>query len=255
MSLPSRCHHIRMNGTQCGSPAVRHQRFCFFHFSAAPLNCEVKSYDLRPDENFVLPVLEDATSVQITISQVMSFLLRGYIDIKTARVLLTACKLASHNLRRMDAEKPRPTQMVVDTSTIQTTPFGADDLWSADSEAANPDPDCSQNQSNDSSSPSPVTPRSSFRADRRKPSEAFIEEERHRLNQMYDATLKRNEEEGRIAAARIQEEARAREQKAAQSAEPPAEPPAKKQPQPEKSADALPPGTIQARARRDRYTH
>jgi hypothetical protein len=134
---PKRCHHIRMNGTQCGSPAMRTDRFCFFHISTVPLNCEIKSYDLRPDENFMLPVLEDATSIQIAISQVMAFLLRGYIDVKKARVLLTACKLASHNLKRMDTEKPLPTQMLVDVETIPANPMGAD-LWSATREADSP---------------------------------------------------------------------------------------------------------------------
>jgi hypothetical protein len=28
-----RCAHIKTNGTQCGSPAVREQRLCFFHDS------------------------------------------------------------------------------------------------------------------------------------------------------------------------------------------------------------------------------
>jgi hypothetical protein len=30
-SYPNRCQHIKINGTQCGSPALRRNRFCFFH--------------------------------------------------------------------------------------------------------------------------------------------------------------------------------------------------------------------------------
>ena len=29
-SIP-RCEHIKINGTQCGSPALRRNHFCFFH--------------------------------------------------------------------------------------------------------------------------------------------------------------------------------------------------------------------------------
>ena len=28
---PNRCQHIKVNGVQCGSPALRRNRFCFFH--------------------------------------------------------------------------------------------------------------------------------------------------------------------------------------------------------------------------------
>ena len=30
-NYPDRCQHIKVNGTQCGSPALRRNRFCFFH--------------------------------------------------------------------------------------------------------------------------------------------------------------------------------------------------------------------------------
>ena len=30
-NFPNRCQHLKINGTQCGSPALRRNRFCFFH--------------------------------------------------------------------------------------------------------------------------------------------------------------------------------------------------------------------------------
>ncbi len=30
-SYPNRWQHLKINGTQCGSPALRRNRFCFFH--------------------------------------------------------------------------------------------------------------------------------------------------------------------------------------------------------------------------------
>ena len=27
----ARCEHVKVNGTQCGSPALRDQPYCYFH--------------------------------------------------------------------------------------------------------------------------------------------------------------------------------------------------------------------------------
>jgi hypothetical protein len=27
----ARCRHIKVNGTQCGSPALRAEKYCYFH--------------------------------------------------------------------------------------------------------------------------------------------------------------------------------------------------------------------------------
>ena len=210
---PKRCHHIKMNGTQCGSPAMRTERFCFFHLNTSPLNCEVRSHDLRPDENFVLPVLEDATSIQLAISQVMAYLLRDYIDVKKARVLLTACKLAAYNLKRMDTEKPTPTQMLVDVTTIPTTPMGAA-LWSETDESHDLDEKLSVPPTQNAQ-PTGKT--------RRRTSEAA------------------QRAEGKAFGARLKESLK----RAAEQAQ--NEPPA------DKSTDSLPPGTIQACQRRKEY--
>lgn len=142
-SVP-RCHHIKMNGTQCGSPAMRTERFCFFHLSASPVNVDVQPPDNSEPDNFLLPVLEDATSIQLTIAQVTTLLLRGRIDVKKARVLLCAMRLAASNLKRMDTEKPSPTQMLIDVCSIPKTPIGAP-LWDAsttgpDFQVQHPDP-------------------------------------------------------------------------------------------------------------------
>lgn len=247
---PNRCHHIKMNGTQCGSPAMRTQRFCFFHLSAAgPLNCEIKSYDLRPDENFLLPVLEDATSIQLAISQVMAFLIRDYIDVKKARVLLSACKLASQNLKRMDTEKPRPTQMLVDVKTIPTTPMGADNLWSATAES----PDRSEDPGLEPDVEPDLEPNDEPAAPQAQnaPPTAF---QTQSLNQHEAARY------GRKDRRRISEATKREERKAAlahlDEARKRAKEEARNQPQAGKSTGALPPGTIQAcqeiRGRRSR---
>ncbi len=100
-NYPDRCQHIKVNGTQCGSPALRRNRFCFFHkrFQDQRINLATDR-KRRGAANFILPVLEDANSVQIAIMQVMRMLVTGQMDHKTASLLLYALQTASANLRQ-----------------------------------------------------------------------------------------------------------------------------------------------------------
>jgi hypothetical protein len=72
-----RCRHIKVNGTQCGSPALRHKNFCFYHQQNRPLTVECF---YNPEEyatgEIELPVFEDAHSIQTVIRQVMQMVLQ-----------------------------------------------------------------------------------------------------------------------------------------------------------------------------------
>jgi hypothetical protein len=102
-SYPNRCQHIKINGTQCGSPALRRNRFCFFHrrFRDEQIKLAVDR-KRRPVGTFVLPVLEDANSIQVALMQVMRLLISQQIEYKTASLLLYALQTASTNLRKID---------------------------------------------------------------------------------------------------------------------------------------------------------
>ena len=108
-----RCTHIKTNGTQCGSPAVRGRRFCFFHKNwhgeRIPLGA-LPAANLNA--SFTLPVLEDADSIQVALMQVMRLILARQIDPKMAGLLLYALQTASVNLRHTELE-PRPRERVV----------------------------------------------------------------------------------------------------------------------------------------------
>ncbi len=69
-----RCTHIKTNGTQCGSPALRGRRFCFFHKnwqgqrialnaqpaspSASPCRCSRTRTPIQVDPRLQLPLSE-----------------------------------------------------------------------------------------------------------------------------------------------------------------------------------------------------
>jgi hypothetical protein len=97
---PNRCQHIKVNGVQCGSPALRRNRFCFFHRKFQDERIKLAVDRARHGAGtFTLPVLEDANSIQIALMQVMRLLLSHQIEPKTASLLLYALQTASGNLR------------------------------------------------------------------------------------------------------------------------------------------------------------
>ncbi len=131
---PDRCQHIKVNGVQCGSPALRRNRFCFFH-----KRFQTESIRLSADRRrrgtatFILPVLEDANSIQMAIMQIMQFILTGQIEHKTASLLLYALQTASTNLRATKFE-PRVHQVILNPRDAAEIPLNANAWDDADYE-------------------------------------------------------------------------------------------------------------------------
>jgi len=124
-----RCQHIKVNGTQCGSPAVRDRRFCFFHKKWHDQRIVINSAQARQSPPTLdLPVLEDANSIQVALMQVMRLLISHQIDHKTAGLLLYALQTASFNLPRTDFEPVVKTKIVIDPTRVDETALG-DPQW------------------------------------------------------------------------------------------------------------------------------
>ena len=82
------------------------------------------------DSQIMLPVFEDAHSIQTMIQRVVQMMLSRRIERKDAGLLLYALQIASGNLKMMQAEKARPTQVVVEPEKAAETPMGMTP-WSA----------------------------------------------------------------------------------------------------------------------------
>jgi hypothetical protein len=121
-----RCTHIKTNGTQCGSPALRGRRFCFFHKNWQGQRIALNVQPATP-LSFTMPVLEDADSVQVALMQVMRLILAGQLDPKIAGLLLYALQTASLNLRQMKLEPYHRESIVIDPSADNGV---GDDAWS-----------------------------------------------------------------------------------------------------------------------------
>jgi hypothetical protein len=134
-----RCQHIKTNGTQCGSPALRDGEFCYHHQECRPERVTVKGADGKASE-ILVPVFEDAHSIKAMVRQVVMLMLEDKIDDKKAGRVLYALQIAAANLKHMEAEKPRPVQVVVDPSKVAETPLGMTP-WSGNEEGHEPEYD------------------------------------------------------------------------------------------------------------------
>jgi hypothetical protein len=131
-----RCQHIKINGTQCGSPAIREHKYCYFHVRWHHKGMQVNAY-FKEQEILTLPTLEDANSIQVGIAEVMRELAAKMIDHKTAGLMLYALQIASANVKNTNFEPEQPTQVVIDRDRIADRPLGAA-AWSNTEEKQQP---------------------------------------------------------------------------------------------------------------------
>src|SRR5438874_4151441 len=131
-----RCQHLKTNGTQCGSPALRNGEYCYFHRRWRMTTVDLSHSAHHVTSEFVLPVLEDADSIQITLGQIMRMIVCRQVDTKSAGLLLYALQIASTNLRRTGFE-PYHRNVTVNLFRVPERIIG-DEAWSpADFQDAN----------------------------------------------------------------------------------------------------------------------
>jgi hypothetical protein len=124
----ARCQHVKVNGVQCGSPALKSRKLCHFHQRWQQGRIQLNANHARRSRySLDLPILEDANSIQVALMQGMRLLLTNQVDHRTAALLFYALQTASSNLSRTTFE-PRPQQVVIDPSSIADTSLG-DDAW------------------------------------------------------------------------------------------------------------------------------
>jgi hypothetical protein len=161
-----RCQYIKVNGTQCGSPAMRRNRFCFFHKRWHEQRIVLNSSRKRQSKSALhLPVLEDANAVQVALMQVMRLLLSGQIEHKTASLLLYGLQTASANLRQVTIDPAVKQKVVIDPRSVDQTPLGefpwSNDDWleqdRLNEERLNADPSKEDQPKEDQSKENPLT--------------------------------------------------------------------------------------------------
>ncbi len=109
-------------------PAMRNGEYCYFHRRWRMTTVDLSHSVHHVTTEFVLPVLEDAESIQITLGQIMRMIVCRQVDTKSAGLLLYALQIASANLRRTGFE-PYHRNVTVDLFRVPERIIG-DEAWS-----------------------------------------------------------------------------------------------------------------------------
>jgi hypothetical protein len=99
MSQPQtrNCTHVKVNGVRCGSPALRGERFCYYHQRV------IRGVRTPPRARIhPIAVIEDPQSIQFTLMEVINALLRDTIDVRRATLILRALHIAVKNMQNRD---------------------------------------------------------------------------------------------------------------------------------------------------------
>jgi hypothetical protein len=90
------CTHIKVNGVQCGSPALRGEVFCYFHQRMIRGVATPPKSRLHP-----IAQIEDEESIQSSLMEVINALVRNTIDFRRAQLILRALHIAVKNSPRV----------------------------------------------------------------------------------------------------------------------------------------------------------
>jgi len=109
------CEHILPGGKRCGSPALRDERFCFYHNNVRqlvpPVNFMMYLRDPQPERNpnyqYEMPYIEDPESLQIAFSQLIHAVTEGHVTSETGWLLLSALHGTARNLRLLERAAKR----------------------------------------------------------------------------------------------------------------------------------------------------
>ncbi len=127
-----RCQHVKVNGTQCGSPALRRRRRCYFHDRMLDGKNRFTENQVKPRPLFSMGLLEDANAVQVALMQVLQLLGSGQMDYKMAGLMLYGLQTASSNLRNTEFEAEEATDVVIDRDDVHRTSIGGPQWFEED---------------------------------------------------------------------------------------------------------------------------
>jgi hypothetical protein len=88
-----RCQFVKLDGSGCGSPAVKGETMCYFHGDA-----RARRQTEEDARRLGIPTLEDKLSLQLAIMRICNQLVEKQIDEKTGRVVISALRLAHRNI-------------------------------------------------------------------------------------------------------------------------------------------------------------
>jgi len=92
-----RCQFMKDDGLACGSPALKNQRFCYFHSRTA--HGRKRASGSAKAVSLQLPVLDDERAIQAAVTGICRGVAEKTLDSRRAKTLLYGLQVASSALR------------------------------------------------------------------------------------------------------------------------------------------------------------
>ncbi|MGB2835993.1 MAG: hypothetical protein WBC30_10225 [Candidatus Sulfotelmatobacter sp.] len=90
------CTHIKVTGHPCGSPALRGEKFCYFHqrmIHGVPTPSKARIHPMA--------LIENEEAIQVALMETINAIVRNQIDFQRANLLIRALSIAVRNSRRV----------------------------------------------------------------------------------------------------------------------------------------------------------
>jgi len=115
---PYLCRHIFTDGHRCGSRALLHENFCYYHHAHRKPVLKRHAIKQHPDLGLKsLDDLEDRASVQLCLAEVLRRIALNSIDPRRAGLLIYGLQVASLNLPKSQPN-PEPTPDIILDPTL-----------------------------------------------------------------------------------------------------------------------------------------
>jgi hypothetical protein len=94
------CDHLKEDGIYCSSPALRDQRYCYFHLNLRARRVQAARARLRNEPfRLQMPILDNAHAVLSGVQQVLDALADNCLSARQAAVYLYGLQMASTSLK------------------------------------------------------------------------------------------------------------------------------------------------------------
>ncbi len=99
--MPCRtCDHLKEDGVYCSSPALRDQRYCYFHLNLRARRVQAARARLRNEPfRLQMPILDNAHAILSGVQQVLDALADNCLSARQAAVYLYGLQMASTSLK------------------------------------------------------------------------------------------------------------------------------------------------------------
>ncbi len=109
------CDHLKADGVYCSSPALRDQRYCYFHLDAHARRVQAAHAQLHGKPcTLQIPILDNMHAVQAAIQHVVDALAAGRIQNRRAALLLYSFQQAATGLNSTPEWKGQRPEIAAD---------------------------------------------------------------------------------------------------------------------------------------------